>query len=130
MVKGIIIPDLRTATQDCIDRHGLLTLAETAERVGYTAEATLLLVRRGDLLAVERAGAPRFPGFQFTDGGVHPNIFHLNMVAALSGLESADLFFWMVRPCKALDEQMPADVFEYDPDGVLAVARSVLNSGW
>lgn len=130
MVKGIIVPDARTETQDTIDRHGLLTLAETSSIVGYPAESTLVLVRRGDLLAVERSGLPRFPGFQFIDGGVAPQIKYLNLIAMLSGMDSADLFFWMVSPCKALDDQTPADVFTYDPDGVLAVARTALNSGW
>ncbi|MFS0885018.1 hypothetical protein [Aeromicrobium sp. 179-A 4D2 NHS] len=130
MVRGIIVPDMRSASQDTIDRHGLMSLAEASEIVGYSQEATLILVRRGDLLAIDRSGRPRFPGFQFCDGQVAPEIKYLNMVAMLSEMDSADLFFWMVRPCPQLEDETPADVFCYDPERVLAVARNVLNSGW
>lgn len=113
---------------------GLLFDWEVSEAVAQSAGSQKSAADQrsaGNLLAVKRGAALRYPGFQIDrdTGTIRPVIRHLLQVAKDAGRSEEYLALWMVSPTGYLHGDRPVDQLD-DPEALVAAARQAFNVQW
>ncbi|NMR28101.1 hypothetical protein [Crystallibacter degradans] len=114
---------------------GLLTSTQVSAAVGSsTPNRSFASDQRkaGKLIAIERPGGLRYPGFQFDreTHAVRPVIRELIRTARTAGRTDASLALWMVAPTGYLDGDRPVDRLTDDPEAVVDAAGESFSAEW
>jgi hypothetical protein len=114
-----------------LSEFGALTAAQVAELAGSEARNTSALAgrwrREGRLVAVEHRGTTYYPGFQFDpEGRPRPVVAEVLKHLQAPGMTPWQHALWFTTANGWLDGQRPVDLFDKDPEAVIAAAKEAL----
>ena len=117
--------------QELDGEFGLLDHAGAAQALNGFAGEPARLHEKGALLAVDRHGNLRYPGFQFEGGRSRAMISDLITLGRRYDLSDADIVMWLCVPTTYLrQEDRPVDHLANEPDLVLKIAAAAWGVEW
>lgn len=107
--------------------HGLYTISEAAERLGFGYGPNLRagrLTGKGRVLAVQRGGTFLYPGFQFDEPGGRtiPAVKDVIRMGRWAGWKDEQVALWFYSPNPSLQGKRPVDVRD-DEESLISTAE-------